>query len=222
MKMIRPRQKRYVLSVVNHKGGVGKTTTAVNLAACLGERGSSVLLIDLDPQGSASLALGFADDGERLFQALQKTITLPVEATMVAGVDLVPAGPLLIGAWQRFSGAIGNEIFRQCLRSTEGSWDWIIVDCPPSMGVLTVAALHATNGVLIPVEATSLSVAGLQQMTGTIAGIAGEHRDSHLKVQAIVPCRAHTRRRIHKDVMAQLESAYPGLIAPLVRESAAL
>jgi chromosome partitioning protein len=222
MKDIQVRAKRYLLSVVNHKGGVGKTTTAVNLAACLGERGYSALVIDLDPQGSASLALGFEDNGERLFQALQKTIPLPIEATMISGVDLVPAGPLLIGAWQRFAGALGKEILWQCLRYTDGSWDWIIVDCPPSMGVLTVAALHASNGVLIPVEATRLSVAGLHQMTATIDEIAREHRDRHLKLQAIIPCRTHIRRRIHGDIMLQLENAYPGLIGPLVRENAAL
>jgi chromosome partitioning protein len=216
------RKKRYVLSVVNHKGGVGKTTTTVNLAACLGELGNSVLVIDLDPQGSASLAFGFKDDGEQLFQSLQKSIALPVKATKTAGVALVPSGPGLIGAWQRFSGALGNEILFNCLRYTEGTWDWIIVDCPPSMGVLTLAALNASNGVLMPVEATHLAAAGLHQMTETIEAVARDQRDRNLMLLAIVPCRAHPRRRIHGAVMAHLEKDYPGMIAPLVRESAAL
>ena len=190
MENIQIRSKRYALSVVNHKGGVGKTTTAVNLSACLGERGSRVLLIDLDPQGSASLALGCSDNGERLFQAIQKTIALPVRSTEVLGVDLVPAGPQLIGAWQRFSGALGKELLQRCLRYTEGQWDWIIIDCPPSLGILTLTALNASNGVLIPVEATPLAVTGLEQMITTIGEVAKDHRDGLPKLQAIVPCRA--------------------------------
>ena len=216
------RKKRYVLSVVNHKGGVGKTTTSVNVAACLGELGNSVLVIDLDPQGSASLAFGFNDDGERLFQSLQKSISLPVQPTRTTGVDIVPAGPGLIGAWQRFSGALGKEVLLNCLRYTEGTWDWIIVDCPPSMGVLTIAALNASHSVLIPVEATHLAAAGLHQMTETIESIARDRRDRSLGLLAIVPCRAHPRRRIHASVMELLEKGYPGMIAPMVRESAAL
>ncbi|HET6419872.1 MAG TPA: ParA family protein [Geobacteraceae bacterium] len=216
------RSGRYTLSLVNHKGGVGKTTTAVNLSACLGELGSRVLLVDLDPQGSASLAMGCGDDGERLFQAIQKTISLPVRATGVPGVDLVPAGPVLIGAWQRFSGALGKELLRRCLRQTEGEWDWVIIDCPPSLGVLTITALYASDGVLIPVEATHLAVTGLQQMIATIAEVARSNFDRRPKLQGIVPCRAHPRRRIHGLILDRLEKAYPGMIAPCVRESVSL
>ena len=222
MENIQIRSKRYALSVVNHKGGVGKTTTAVNLSACLGERGSRVLLIDLDPQGSASLALGCSDNGERLFQAIQKTIALPVRSTEVLGVDLVPAGPQLIGAWQRFSGALGKELLQRCLRYTEGQWDWIIIDCPPSLGILTLTALNASNGVLIPVEATPLAVTGLEQMITTIGEVAKDHRDGLPKLQAIVPCRAHPRRRIHGLILDRLEKAYPGKVTPFIRENVSL
>ncbi len=222
MENIQLRSKRYALSVVNHKGGVAKTTTAVNVSACLGERGSRVLLVDLDPQGSASLALGCSDDGERLFQAIQKTISLPVRSTEVPGVDLVPAGPRLIGAWQRFSGALGKELLQRCLRYTEGEWDWVIIDCPPSLGILTLTALHASNGVLIPVEATHLAVTGLQQMITTIGEVAKDRRERPPKLQGVVPCRAHPRRRIHGLILDRLEKAYPGKITPFVRESASL
>lgn len=219
---IQLRSKRYALSVANHKGGVGKTTTAVNISACLGERGSRVLLVDLDPQGSASLALGCSDDGECLFQAIQKTIALPVRSTQVPGVDLVPAGPRLIGAWQRFSGSLGKELLQRCLRYTEGEWDWVIIDCPPSLGILTLTALYASNGVLIPVEATHLAVTGLEQMMANIGEVARNNFDRRPKLQAIVPCRAHPRRRIHGVILDRLEKAYPGRIAPFVRESASL
>lgn len=219
---VKVRSKRYALSVVNHKGGVGKTTTAVNVSACLGERGSRVLLIDLDPQGSASLALGCGEDGERLFQAIQKTIALPVRSTDVPGVDLVPSGPRLIGAWERFSGALGKELLQRCLRYTEGDWDWLIIDCPPSLGVLTLTALYASSGVLVPVEATHLAVIGLEQMITTIGEVAKDRFDRRPKLQAIVPCRAHPRRRIHGLILDRLEKTYPGRIAPFVRESVSL
>jgi chromosome partitioning protein len=216
------RPQRYTLSVVNHKGGVGKTTTAVNLSACLGERGARVLLVDLDPQGSASLAVGCDDDGERLLQAIQRTVALPVRPTDVPGVDLVPAGPRLIGAWQRFSGSLGNEMLQRCLRYTEGEWDWVIIDCPPSLGNLTLMAMHVSNGVLIPVETTFLAVSGLQQMVATVDEVAKDHHENRPKLQAIVPCRAHPRRRIHGVILDRLESDYPGMIAPFVRESVSL
>src|SRR5208282_3422152 len=99
-----------VIAVVNHKGGVGKTTSAVNIAACWGEMGKRVLVIDLDPQGSASLSFGIDDDGNALLDALQKTTALPVVSTKAPGVDLVPAGREVAEARQRFSGAIGSEL----------------------------------------------------------------------------------------------------------------
>jgi chromosome partitioning protein len=154
----------HVLSVVNHKGGVGKTTSAVNVAACLGEMGQRTLLVDLDPQGSASMFLGVEDDGQRLLAALTHVSALPVVEEVAAGLDLVPAGPQLIDANQRFPVSMGKELLARCLERTPGSRDWVLIDCPPNMGVLTVMALRAGSQALVPVEASWLAMRGLNQL----------------------------------------------------------
>jgi chromosome partitioning protein len=130
--------------------------------------------------------------------------------------------PRLIGVWQRFSGSVGKELLQRCLRHTEGEWDWGIINCPPSLGILTLTALHASKEVLIPVEATHLAVTGLEQIIETIGEVARNNFDRCPKIQAIVQCRAHPRRGIHGLIMERLEKDYPGKIAPFVRESVSL
>lgn len=209
-----------VVSVVNHKGGVGKTTSVINIAACWGELGKKVLVIDLDPQGSASSSFGVTDDGNALLQALQKTTALPIQITKAPGVDLVPAGRGLAEARQRFSGILGSELLMRCLRSTQGEWDFVIIDCPPSLGIFTQNALKASTHVIIPVEANYLSFNGLCQMIEAVNSFR-THNPS-LAILAIIPCRAQTRRRIHEHFLAKLGELLPGGIAPTVRENVSL
>jgi len=199
---------------------VGKTTSAVNIAACWGEAGEKVLLVDLDPQGSASMSFGIKNDGDDLLQALQKTIALPVLHTKANGVDLVPSGPHFAAARQRFTGTIGNELLLRCLKQMHGDWSKVIIDCPPSLGILTMTALWASNHVIIPVEASFLAMSGLTQMMDTISSV-GKHHPG-LNLGAIIPCRAHPRRRVHQAVMDQLGKLFPDKVSPAVRENAAL
>lgn len=210
----------HILSIVNHKGGVGKSTTAVNLAAGLSELGLRVLLIDLDPQGSASIMLGVTDDGRNLFQALEKNLALPLIYKEAGALTLVPSGPFLVEARQRFSGSVGNGLLQRCLERTKSEWDWVIIDCPPSLGVLTRNAFLASNGVIIPVEVNFISIAGLHQMIEVIDSMHTSNRQ--LQVKAIVPCRVHPRRRIFRQFMEKLETLYPNKLAPTIRESVVL
>ena len=209
-----------IIAVANHKGGVGKTTSAVNLAACWGEMGQKVLLVDLDPQGSASLSFGVKNDGQEILNALQKTIALPVVNTPAAGVKLVPSGSCLANARERFSGAIGRELLIRSLKQTPGTWDKIVIDCPPSLELLTRAALQASNHIIIPVEASFLALSGLQQMVETVGALGNDHPG--IVISAIIPCRAHPRRRVHQTIMEQLEKLFPEKVSPVVRENAAL
>jgi chromosome partitioning protein len=123
--------KPIIFSVMNHKGGVGKTTTAVNLAAGWADNGKRILLIDNDPQSSAGPSLGVYYDGQGLLQALSASTPLPVVETEIPELYLVPSGPGLVEARRRFSGALGLELLRRCLERTPGDWDRILIDCPP-------------------------------------------------------------------------------------------
>lgn len=210
----------YTVSVVNHKGGVGKTTCAVNIAASLGETGWKVLLVDFDPQGSASLFLGVEDDGARLLNALQKTTDLPIVREAAKGVDLVPSGPKLVEARQRFTLSLGRELLRRCLQRTHDDVDWILIDCPPSIGVLTLSALFASHRVIIPVEASYLALNGLKQFVSLLRPFEHEHGD--VDIVGLIPCRAQPRRRIHGQILLELEQRFPGRVAPAVRENVSL
>jgi chromosome partitioning protein len=211
---------KQVVAIVNHKGGVGKTTSAVNIAACWGEMGKKVLVIDLDPQGSASLSFGMADDGQALLLALQRTAALPVLPTRVNGISLVPAGNRLAEAGERFTGAVGRELLMRCLKSTEGEWDFIVIDCPPSLGILTINALNASAHIVIPAEANYLSYQGLRQMIEAVKAL--QLRNPGLTIRAIIPCRTHSRRRIHDQFLEMMEGLLPGCIGPGVRENVSL
>ncbi len=218
--ILREGRVRQVVSVVNHKGGVGKTTSVVNIAACWGELGKKVLVIDLDPQGSASLSFGVDDDGNALLQALQKTTPLPVQPTKARGVDIVPAGHGLAEARQKFSGIIGSELLLRCLKYTKEEWNFVIIDCPPSLGIFTRNALMASGHVLIPVEANFLSYNGLRQMIEAVNSFRS--LNPSLAIRAIIPCRAQTRRRIHEEFLEKIGELLPGGISPTVRENVSL
>ncbi len=211
---------KQVISVVNLKGGVGKTTTAVNLAACWGEQGKKVLLVDLDPQGSASVSVNHPDNGSRLLDAMQKIVALPVTPTDVPGVDLVPSGPELAEARQVFVDGPGDEIFRSCLRQTHGEWDCVIIDCSPSLDVLTMSSLMASRRVLVPVEASFLGLNGLRQMAAAIDDVKIRNQD--LAIDSVIPCRAHPRRRIHWEIMDRLREMFPGKVSPIIHENVSL
>ncbi|HXX54042.1 MAG TPA: AAA family ATPase, partial [Thermodesulfovibrionales bacterium] len=174
-----------IIAIANHKGGVGKTTSSTNIAACWGEQGKKVLLVDMDPQGSASMSLGITSDGGDLLSALQKSIALPVERTKIKGVDVVPSGPSLALARQLFTGSLGKELLLRCIKQTPDDWDRIIIDCPPSLGVLTVTSLWASKNTVIPVETNYLALRGLNQMVEMVVSMKREHPE--IEITAIIP-----------------------------------
>lgn len=208
------------IAFANHKGGVGKTTSAVNIASCFAETGMRVLVVDLDPQGSATLHFGVQDSGEAFLHAMEKTVALPVVRVPVGRVDLVPSGPALASAVQRFSGTLGMELLGRCLARTSGDWGIAVIDCPPSLEIFTLSALLAARHVVVPMEANHLALSGLKKLMVTLESM--RHRNRTLSLLGIIACRANPRRRIHKLVMTELEESFPGKTTPLVRENAAL
>ena len=206
--------------MTNHKGGVGKTTSAVNIAHAFAETGREVLIIDLDPQGSATLHLGIRDDGSRILYAMQNAVALPVTPTAIERLALVPSGPVFAEARQRFSGVLATELLSRCFSRTEGSWDLVIVDCPPSLDMLTLNALRVSRYVVIPVEANRLALESVRQTLETVALARKDNRV--LEMTGVIICRSHPRRRIHREVAGELEETFPDRVAPVIRESVAV
>lgn len=216
---------RRTLAVVNQKGGSGKTTTTVNLAAALGERGKKVLVVDLDPQASASSWLGIKDGGRGLLDALAGNGNLAdlVHLTDNGNLSAIPSSQWLVGAEKALASEVGAEtILRKKLAHLPDSWDYILLDCPPSLGVLTVNALAAAHEVLVPVEAHVMALQGLAALLRTV-DVVKDRLNPSLKVSGIVACRVDGRTRHALDVVEKLREHFEGLVfKTIIRENVRL
>jgi chromosome partitioning protein len=207
------------VAVINRKGGSGKTTTTVNLAAALGERGKRVLVIDLDPQASASDWLGNRRSGRQLFDALVGTreLTGLVVPTSVSGVDLVPSSPWLATAERTLLGDLSVAIAR-AIERLERRWAFVIVDCPPTLSYLAVGALAGVQEALIPVEAHAIALSGVAPVLSQIVRLRSD-LNPRLNWVTIVPCRV-SRTRHARTVVEGLEQEYGELVTRTrIRES---
>ncbi|WP_297849702.1 ParA family protein [uncultured Corynebacterium sp.] len=163
-----------IISMVNQKGGVGKTTSSINLGACLAEQGRKVLLVDLDPQGALSAGLNVSHDEDQvtvydLMLDNTSSIHAAIKHTNVSGLDLVPANIDLSAAEIQLVNEVGREqTLGRALRPVRGEYDFIIIDCQPSLGLLTVNALACSQGVIIPMECEYFSLRGLALLTDTV------------------------------------------------------
>jgi chromosome partitioning protein len=212
------------IAVVNHKGGSGKTTTAVNLAAAVAEVGRSALLIDLDPQASASAWLGTRDADRRLLDVLHGDAEL-VEAlcdTAVPGVALAPASPWLIHAEAPRVLGGGTPPLRRALDGLPRRYDYVVIDCPPAVGPLTAAALTAADEVLVPVETHVLALDGLAQLLQSIERVR-ERLNPSLRLAGIVACRVDARTRHSLEIVAELRRRFGDLVhSTVIRENVRL
>jgi chromosome partitioning protein len=162
-----------IVAVANQKGGVGKTTTAINLAASVASRGYRVLLVDFDPQGNASSGVGYTRDRIELtvYDALTGEVTLGdvIRPTEITTLFIAPANTDLVGAEIELISAERRERFlAEALASVASDYDYVVIDCPPSLGLLTLNALVAAEGVLIPMQAEYFALEGLSALTATI------------------------------------------------------
>ena len=206
-----------VISVSNQKGGVGKTVTCVNLGIGLAREGYKVLLIDADPQGSLSISLGF-DEPDKLEKSLA-TIMLKIIndedfelsegiLTHPEGVDLLPGNIELSGLEISLTGVISREtILKEYVNRAREKYDYIIIDCMPSLGMLTINALACADSVLIPVQAAYLPVKGLQQLIKTI-GRVKKQLNPKLTVEGILLTMVDNRTNYAKDIAMQVYDAY--------------
>jgi chromosome partitioning protein len=206
-----------VLAISNQKGGVGKTTTAISLAAALVEKGSRVLLIDLDPQGNATSGLGISkEQPHSVYGVLVRDEPLEeaVRPTGVDGLDLLPSSSEMAGAEVELVPLMAREFrLREALqRENEKGYDTILIDCPPSLGLLTVNALVAADAVLVPVQCEYYALEGLAQLLSTIDAVR-VRLNAKLEVLAIVLTMEDRRNRLSMQVTEEVIRHFPELVA---------
>lgn len=209
--------KATVIAVVNQKGGTGKTTTCENLGIGLANEGKKVLLVDTDPQGSLTIALGNPrpDDlpvtlTDLMAKIMQDQPTLSKEGILSheEGVDLVPANITLSGLEVSLVNAMSREtILKQYLETVKGQYDYILLDCMPSLGMLTVNALAASDQVLIPVQANYLSAKGLEQLLQTV-NKAKRQINPKLRIEGILLTMVDSRTNFAKEISTLIRDTY--------------
>lgn len=214
-----------VFAAVNQKGGSGKTTTAVNLGAALAEKGRRVLVLDLDPQASASAWLGVKDGGKGLLEVFTQGAALAplVKPTAVPNLEVVPSSSWLLGVERALAGEPGAEtILRRAIAKLPGRWDYVLLDCPPTLGLLAVSALTAADEVLVPVEAHVMALAGLASLTQTV-DLVRDRLNPELAIGAILACRVDMRTNLSREVVGSLRDRFKGLVLKtVVRENVRL
>jgi chromosome partitioning protein len=204
-----------VYAIANQKGGVGKTTTAVNLAACVAEAGYEALLIDLDPQANATIGLGLGKDAPRtIYDVLVGSATI-AEATRDTDIDrlsIVPAGPDLAGANVELPRVAGSEtLLREALVGIRDRFAFILLDCPPSLGPLTVNALVAADRVIVPVQAEYFALEGLAGLLDTLSLVQRE-LNPWLTVAGMLLTMHDGRTRLAQEVEREVRQHFPELV----------
>jgi len=205
-------QQALTFAVVNQKGGVGKSTTAVNLAACLGEAGRKVLLVDLDPQGNATSGYGLNRSQRELcvYDALieDADIATIIEPSEIEHVFVVPATIQLAGAEIELVSAMSRENkLKHVLASVLGDFDFILVDCPPSLGLLTVNALTAASGLIIPIQCEYYALEGLSKLLDSVR-LVKRHLNERLEVFGVVMTMFDARTRLSAQVVQEVRDFF--------------
>jgi len=196
-----------VVTISNHKGGVGKTTSTINIGAGLNSLGKKVLLIDLDPQANLSQSLGLIDQERNIYGAIRGDYKLqPV--SIAKGLDVIPSTLDLSGAEIELSGEAGREyILRELIEPLRGSYDYILIDSPPSLGLLTINAFTASDEVFIPLQAQYLALQGLAKLMEVVEKIK-KRLNKGLKVGGVFITQYDSRKVLNRDVVATIEAHF--------------
>ncbi len=204
-----------IYAIANQKGGVGKTTTAVNVAACIAEAGYETLLVDIDPQANATVGLGLSKDSEpNVYSVLIGEVAVheALLATTIQRLKVLPSHPDLAGANVELPRQAGSEnLLRDALATMKDRFAFIILDCPPSLGPLTVNALVAADRVIVPVQTEYFALEGLAGLLDTLALIQRE-LNPRLTVAGMLLTMHDSRTRLARDVEQEVRRHFPALV----------
>lgn len=202
-----------VVAVANQKGGVGKTTTTVNLGACLAETGKRVLIIDLDPQGNTTS--GFGVDKEKLLNTSYEMLLKDCRAEEAVkkltnfSVDLIPASVDLAGAEVELIGVDGREaMLANELKELQHRYDYVLIDCPPSLNILTINAFRAADSILVPIQCEFYAMEGLTQLINTI-NLVRQRLNPKIDIEGIVFTMYDSRTNLCQQVVDEITSFLP-------------
>lgn len=201
-----------IITVANQKGGVGKTTTSVNLGSCLAYIGKKVLLVDIDPQGNATSGVGIekADVDFCVYDVLVDDLEASrvIKATNVENLDVIPATIQLAGAEIELVSTISREVrLKRALEEVKANYDYILIDCPPSLGLLTINALTASDAVLIPVQCEYYALEGLSQLLNTVR-LVQKHLNHDLAIEGVLLTMLDARTNLGLQVIEEVKKYF--------------
>jgi chromosome partitioning protein len=201
-----------IIAVANQKGGVGKTTTSVNLSACLAHIGKRVLLVDIDPQGNATSGVGIekGDVDECIYDILVEDVEASqvIKSTSMDRLDVLPSTIQLSGAEIELVPTISREVrLKRALASVSNNYDYIFIDCPPSLGLLTINALTASDSVLIPVQCEYYALEGLSQLLNTVR-LVQKHLNTGLEIEGVLLTMLDARTNLGIQVIDEVKKYF--------------
>lgn len=199
-----------IISIANQKGGVGKTTTAINLSASIAAAENRTLLIDIDPQANSTSGLGYEGNNKSVYEVLvgNEDITSCILSTYMPYLDLLPATINLVGAEvELISVDVRESILKNAIATISDRYDYIFIDCPPSLSILTLNSLTASNSVLIPVQCEYFALEGLGQLLNTI-NIVKKHFNESLTIEGVLLTMFDTRLRLSHQVADEVRKYF--------------